>query len=210
MSGAEGDAINLFWLVTVLVLAVSALIAHRVSLGAFVRGLIGWAAIVGIVAIVVAHRAGIESFVQTTAERLGAGEQSVDGDTVRIAMSGDGHFWARVSLNGVGRRMLIDSGATITALTPATARRAGIVTGGGFPVVINTANGSIAAERATVARVNIAGQLETRDLNVVVSPAFGSTDVLGMNFLSRLGSWRVEGQTLILEPGRPPAREDLT
>lgn len=37
-------------------------------------------------------------------------------------------------------------------------------------------------------------------LPVVVSPAFGDTDVLGMNFLSRLKSWRVEGDTLILEP----------
>ena len=38
---------------------------------------------------------------------------------------------------------------------------------------------------------------------MVVSPAFGETDVLGMNFLSRLKSWRVEGSTLILEPHHP-------
>ena len=42
-----------------------------------------------------------------------------------------------------------------------------------------------------------------RDLAVVVSPAFGDIDVLGMNFLSRLKSWRVEGQTLILTPHHP-------
>jgi aspartyl protease family protein len=44
------------------------------------------------------------------------------------------------------------------------------------------------------------GDIAARDLGVVVSPAFGDTDVLGMNFLSKLKSWRVEGQTLILEP----------
>jgi aspartyl protease family protein len=44
------------------------------------------------------------------------------------------------------------------------------------------------------------GDIAARGLGVVVSPAFGDTDVLGMNFLSKLKSWRVEGQTLILEP----------
>ena len=32
---------------------------------------------------------------------------------------------------------------------------------------------------------------------------FGDIDVLGMNFLSRLKSWRVEGRTLILTPHHP-------
>jgi aspartyl protease family protein len=44
------------------------------------------------------------------------------------------------------------------------------------------------------------GDIVARDLPVVVSPAFGDTDVLGMNFLSQLKSWRVEGRTLILTP----------
>ena len=34
------------------------------------------------------------------------------------------------------------------------------------------------------------------DLGIVTSPAFEETDILGMNFLSRLGSWRVVGKTL--------------
>jgi aspartyl protease family protein len=38
---------------------------------------------------------------------------------------------------------------------------------------------------------------------VVVSPAFGDTDVLGMNFLSRLKSWRVEDGVLVLVPHHP-------
>ncbi len=35
-------------------------------------------------------------------------DQSVVGDTVRIRMAPDGHFWARVTVNGVNRRMLVD------------------------------------------------------------------------------------------------------
>ncbi|MEN2784920.1 hypothetical protein ACFOKI_15215 [Sphingomonas qilianensis] len=39
---------------------------------------------------------------------------------------------------------------------------------------------------------------------MIVSPAFGETNVIGMNFLSRLKSWRVEGNILVLEPRTTP------
>jgi len=201
---------NYLWAIGALVLAVSALVAQRASIGSILRSLIAWAAIIGLIVIAMTQREQIEALVTTTADRLGLGGQTVEGETVRIAMSEDGHFWARVQLNGYARRMLIDSGATVTALSQETARRAGIKVGeDGFPVVIETANGSVKAERGRVARLAIAG-LETRDLSVVVSPAFGDMDVLGMNFLSRLGSWRVEGRTLVLDPrreGQHPPRD---
>jgi aspartyl protease family protein len=38
---------------------------------------------------------------------------------------------------------------------------------------------------------------------VVTSPGLGNLDVLGMNFLSKLDSWRVEGRTLVLVPHHP-------
>jgi aspartyl protease family protein len=37
-------------------------------------------------------------------------------------------------------------------------------------------------------------------LPVVMSPAFGEVNVLGMNFLSQLKSWRVEDGDMLLEP----------
>jgi aspartyl protease family protein len=37
----------------------------------------------------------------------------------------------------------------------------------------------------------------------VSAPGLGSLDVLGMNFLTKLDSWRVEGRTLILVPHHP-------
>lgn len=193
------ETVNVIWILAALILAVSGLSARRIGFGAMVRSLIGWAVVIGIVYAVVVHRDRVEAVVATIGERFGIGAQSVEGDTVRITMGADGHFWARAMLNGVPKRLLIDSGATITALSADTAKRAGIETGGGLPVSITTANGTISAERGRIETVRI-GTLETRDLGVVVSPAFGEVDVLGMNFLSRLGSWRVEGRTLILEP----------
>jgi len=194
------DTATMLWGIGALVLVVSALTARRLSLGEILRSALGWVAIIGIGWFAFANRDSIAPVLTDVGERLGIGGQSVVGDSVRITMSEDGHFWARVSLDGTERRMLVDSGATITALSANTARAVGLEVGEvGFPVLITTANGRIAARRATVDRVSL-GTLDTRNLGVVVSPAFGDTDVLGMNYLSRLGSWRVEGRTLILEP----------
>ena len=47
------------------------------------------------------------------------------------------------------------------------------------------------------------GNILARNLRIVTAPGLGSLDVLGMNFLSKLDSWRVEGRTLILVPHHP-------
>lgn len=137
------------------------------------------------------------------AERLGLDRQEVVGDEVRIRMSPDGHFWANVSLNGVERRMLIDSGATITAISESTATEARI--GGNanlVPIVLMTANGNVPARTGTIDRMSV-GSITARNLKVAISPALGDVNMLGMNFLSQLASWRVEGRTLIMVPEKP-------
>jgi len=135
---------------------------------------------------------------------LGLDRQEVTGREVRIQMAADGHFWARVRINGVERRMLVDSGATITALSEETARLASVEPGESLmPVILRTANGAVRAETGTVERLGLGG-IEARNLKVVVSPSLGEVDILGMNFLSRLQSWRVEGRTLILVPEGAP------
>ena len=73
-----------------------------------------------------------------------------------------------------------------------------------MPVMMQTANGTIAAQTATVREIRI-GNVVARDVPVVVSPAFGNMNVVGMNFLSRLKSWRVEDGVLILQPHHPQA-----
>jgi len=136
-------------------------------------------------------------------DRLGLDDQKVEGGELHVQMSQDGHFWAVASINGVKRRMLIDSGATITAVSPETARAAGIGTGTGLtPVILRTANGAAPAQTGAVTELRV-GNIVARNLRVVTSPGLGNLDVLGMNFLSKLQSWRVEGRTLVLVPHHP-------
>ena len=132
-------------------------------------------------------------------------DQQVSGKELRIPMSGDGHFWVRARINGIERKLLVDSGATITALSVDTANAAGLAPEKSpFPIILKTANGPVAARTSRIATLRI-GNVIARNLPVVVSPAFGDTEVIGMNFLSKLKSWRVEGTTLILEPHHPQA-----
>ncbi|HET9639336.1 MAG TPA: TIGR02281 family clan AA aspartic protease [Allosphingosinicella sp.] len=160
-------------------------------------------ALVAALLFILIQQAPYQPQLGRVAERLGLDPQVVAGKEVRIRMAADGHFWASATLNGVKRRMLIDSGATVTAISEATAAAAGVERNiGPVPVVLRTANGMAPARTGSVEEMRL-GNIVARDLKVVVSPAFGDLDVIGMNFLSKLASWRVEGRTLVLVPHRP-------
>ena len=192
---------HLYLLIALVAIAVA--IVLRVRLLRTILNIAVTAGLIGLLIVVVIQRGRFDPYFSRIVSALHLGGQEVVGKEVRIRMAPDGHFWARVRIAGVERRMLIDSGATLTALSSGTAAAAGLQTNTRlFPVVLNTANGSITARTATLPELRL-GDIIARDLPVVVSPAFGDTDVLGMNFLSMLKSWRVEGRELVLEPHHP-------
>jgi aspartyl protease family protein len=194
---------HLYLLIALVAIAVA--IVLRVRLLRTVFNVVITAGLIGLLIVVVIQRGKFDPYFSRIVSALHLGGQDVVGKEVRIRMAPDGHFWARVTIGGVERRMLIDSGATLTALSSGTAAAAGLKTDDHlFPVVLNTANGAITARTATLPTLKL-GDIVARDLPVVVSPAFGDTDVLGMNFLSMLKSWRVEGRELVLEPHHPQA-----
>lgn len=181
----------------------AALVARRVPVLRTLFSIAVWLGMAGLLYVVLAQRERFDPWLARAASALNIESQQVEGRETRIRMSGDGHFYVRATIGGVQRRLLVDSGATITALSPGTAHAAGVtVAPAMFPVVLKTANGMVRAETGEVKELRF-GNVVARDLAVVVSPAFGDIDVLGMNFLSRLQSWRVEGRTLILTPHHP-------
>ena len=135
--------------------------------------------------------------------QLGMPEQSVAGGETRIPMSRDGHFWLTASINGTPARFLVDTGATLTAISDQTALDARIPEKSLRQTVnMRTANGAIRAELATIGELRM-GNIVARDLDAVVAPGLGETNVIGMNLLSRLKGWRVEDNVLILVPNKP-------
>lgn len=133
------------------------------------------------------------------AEVQGGEDQQVQGGTLRIRRSDDGHFWVDAAVNGRSARFLVDSGATMTTLTRDTARRAGIEPEGSFGVMVDTANGPAIEDRAT-ARTLTLGPISRSDFAVDIASANNQLNVIGMNFLSSLRGWGVEGDMLVLRP----------
>jgi aspartyl protease family protein len=191
MSGRSAD---LLLYAMLLILPVAALIARRPPLRRTLLFGAAWIAIFVVGLLIAGQRDRLRPLL---------GRSRIEGRETRIAMASDGHFWADVTIDGVTRQMLVDSGATTTAISEATARAAKLEEDSPFPIVLETANGQITARTATAARVTV-GDVTTHDLHVAISANFGNTDVLGMNFLSRLRAWRVEGQTLVLVPTASP------
>lgn len=122
------------------------------------------------------------------------------GETV-IPMAADGHFWVEAQVNGVPVDLLVDTGATVTGLSRSVAQEAGVTSDPGRPPEETvTANGMIWVEKATVRSVRF-GNIAIDNLEVgIPRDVDDDTNVIGMNLLSQLGSWRVEGNRLILKP----------
>jgi aspartyl protease family protein len=160
-------------------------------------------ALLAFLVFVLLQQAPFNPSLSRLTEALGLDDQQVVGKELRVRMSPDGHFWVNASINGFERRMLIDSGATITAISESTARAAGVDAGAGLaPVVLRTANGVAPARIGSIDELRV-GNIVARNLKIVTSPGLGNIDVIGMNFLSQLQGWRVEERTLILVPHNP-------
>lgn len=164
--------------------------------------------LMGILLLVVLQLSRIDSRFELAIPEMGLPEQVVEGQETRVKLSPDGHFWLRAEINGQPANFLVDTGATLTAVSTDTAEAAGLkAREAGLPVRMQTANGAVAADLTTIDELRF-GNVAARGLDAIIAPGLGSTNVLGMNLLSRLASWRVEGDTMILVPNNPqPAIE---
>ena len=190
----RGPAV-IFYVVAAVFVA-SSLIGMRQPIGKTLIMVLAWVAIFGVGFILFSFRSEFSSFGQRLkAEAFGTSVQ--DGEQVRIPIADDGHFWANVKLNGTDVRFMIDSGASVTTISRETAVAAEIPIGNEH-VIVSTANGPARATKAYAGRLEI-GSIQRTDFPVDINEN-DDTNLLGMNFLSSLQSWRVEGNYLVLQP----------
>ena len=193
------SGVSVIWAIGGLVLVGSSLLARRLPLAETLRMALAWIAIFSAVFVLFLFRdEGREVWRRATAEISGNGVQ-VSGSTMRIPRDEDGHYWVRATVNGVSARFLIDSGATTTTISPELARAPGVEADGAFKVMVDTANGTVTVDRATV-KTLVIGDSAQSDVPVVIgTQQQNEMNLLGMSFLSSLRHWRVEGTTLILQ-----------
>ena len=135
------------------------------------------------------------------AQRLRAeatGEPVQQGEQIRIPMAIDGHFWIDGRINGERVKFLVDSGATMTTIGRDTADRVGVEVGLRPDQIVRTGNGLIRVSTGRARSLTV-GSIERRDIGVHVADN-EDLNVLGMNFLSSLSRWGVEGRWLVLVP----------
>ncbi|OJU59739.1 MAG: peptidase [Altererythrobacter sp. 66-12] len=161
--------------------------------------------LMGVLLLVVLQLSRMDPRFELAVPEIGLPQQVVEGGETRVPLAGDGHFWLRALVNGRPVNFLVDTGATLTAVSAETAAATGLEPRNvALPVRMQTANGSVAAHLTTIEELRF-GNVAARGLDAVIAPNLGPTNVLGMNFLSRLASWRVEGNTMILVPHHPQA-----
>ncbi|MBO0748881.1 MAG: TIGR02281 family clan AA aspartic protease [Porphyrobacter sp.] len=159
--------------------------------------------LMAVLALVVLQLSRMDPRFEMAVPQLGLPEQVVEGRETRVPLAPDGHFWLHARVNGVPANFLVDTGATLTAVSADTAARVGLEPReAGIPIRMQTANGAVAAQLTTIDDLHF-GNVAAHGIDAIIAPGLGPTNVIGMNLLSRLASWRVEGNTMILVPHHP-------
>ena len=118
------------------------------------------------------------------------------GRETRIPMAIDGHFWVQAKLNGSDVKFLVDSGATTTTIDRKTALRAGVPVSQGRDLYVRTGNGIVRVASGRADELTIGG-ITRRNVGLEIADN-DDLNVLGMNYLSSLSRWGVEGRWLVL------------
>ncbi len=110
-----------------------------------------------------------------------------NGVVVEIKAGAQGHYFASAEVNGRPVDVMVDTGASMVALTHEDARKAGVfVRSADFTQSVQTANGVARFAPVTLEKVSI-GNITVRNVTAAVAePGRLRTTLLGMSFLSRL------------------------
>jgi aspartyl protease family protein len=125
---------------------------------------------------------------------------AVVSGSVVVPRDAYGHFRADGRVNGRYLEFVVDTGASVVALTADDAAQLGIhPSESDYTVVMRTANGTIRAAPTRLDMVEV-GDILVRDVRAVVMPDGSlSENLLGMSFLSQLRHFDYSDGTMVLE-----------
>lgn len=198
------DFSRLIWLGAFGALIGAGLIRSGRPLGDMARNLGTWAVIV--LALIVGYQYRYE--LQDVASRVTAGLIPgsplalgvEDGHaTVTLDKADNGHFEARILVNGAPVRTVVDTGATSIVLTSEDAQAAGFNPAAlSYTIQVSTANGMARAAAVKTKEVAIGG-IVRKDMPVMIAaPGMLGQSLLGMNFIGSLSGFDVRGDRMIL------------
>jgi aspartyl protease family protein len=185
------------YLLMAMMLVLGALMARREPAAKLLTMALAWIAIFGAGFILFTFRDNLGWVAQRLkAEAVGTPVQQ--GKETRIPMAIDGHFWVDAKLNGRDVKFLVDSGATTTTVDRETAKAAGVQISSRRDLYVRTGNGVIRVASGRADELTVGG-ITRNDVALEIADN-DDLNVLGMNFLSSLSRWGVEGRWLVLVP----------
>ncbi len=127
-----------------------------------------------------------------------AQQDTMSGGEVVLPRAVDGHFYADVTIDGSTALMLVDTGATMIALTDEDAAAMGVYWDEtAIEPVARGASGLVYGVPVTLATVGL-GEFEAQQVEAVVVPDGLDISLLGQSFLSRIGKVEMDQQRMIL------------
>ena len=183
------------YLLMAMMLVLGALMVRREPAAKLLTMALAWIAIFGAGFVLFTFRDNLGWVAQRLkAEAVGTPVQQ--GRETRIPMAIDGHFWVDAKVNGKDVKFLVDSGATMTTLDRDTAAVAGVPASGRRDQFVRTGNGIIRVSNSRADEIRV-GDIIRKDVGIQVADN-DDLNVLGMNYLSSLSRWGVEGRWLVL------------
>ncbi|MBI5259946.1 MAG: retroviral-like aspartic protease family protein [Burkholderiales bacterium] len=148
--------------------------------------------------------AEVEVAGRTSVLRLGATQASVgaaaggsSGNAIVLAAGPGGHFMTVGSINGKSVQFMVDTGATVVAMSQSDAERIGLDWRRGKRGLSHTAGGTVPVHAVNLNTVRV-GDVEVTNVDAVVVPAEMPMVLLGNSFLSRF-SMRRDNDVMRLE-----------
>jgi aspartyl protease family protein len=178
--------------------------ASRRNIGETMRNLMIWLVIILALATVYLYRQDLLGVGNRLLAGLVPGRAVVvttseGGSEIILHKLLNGHFEADVSVNGQTIQMLVDTGASMVALSHADAERIGIIPENlDYSMTVMTANGRTRAAPVTLDRVAIGPIVRTGVAASVAEDGKLDQSLLGMSFLETLGSMQMQTDELRL------------
>lgn len=183
------------YLLMAIMLIFGALMSRREPAAKLLTMALAWVAIFAAGFVLFTFRDNLGWVAQRLkAEAVGTPVQ--EGRETRVPMAIDGHFWVNATLNGHDVRFLVDSGATTTTVDRRTAQAAGVEISSRSDQYVRTGNGVIRVASGRARELTVGG-ITRRDVALEIADN-DDLNVLGMNYLSSLSRWSVEGRWLVL------------
>lgn len=185
-------------------LSAGVMAGRRGPIGEVLRNIALWLVIVLALVALYLYRMDLHQFAARMSAGLIPGNPLVmttseGGEEVVLYRARDGHFKAQVSVDGQTIPMLVDTGASTVVLSYEDAERLGLDPAGlRYSVQVTTANGTARAAPVTLDSIAIGPIDRTRIRALVTEEGRLRESLLGMSFLSTLGSLQMQTDQLRL------------